>query len=322
MAAIIDSPEHKSTTPAPTHGSTGQASYSEAVDLKQRIQAAVSMISEARLLQPQVAIILGSGLGRLGDDVQHATCIPYNTISHFKVPHAVGHAGQLILGYLAGVPVVVMQGRYHRYEGHSDQCVAFPVQVMAALGARTLIVTNAAGGLNPRYLPGDLMLVDQHINGLWPRPTHQTANASAAIAMGCNDHKTTMPASPVGRYLPVVYDAGLLDQAARIARQCDVNLQRGTYVATLGPTYETRSEYRMFRWMGGDAVGMSTVPEVMAARQSGLRVLAMSVITNVACTDQAHGTSHDEVVQRGREIEPKLRRLVRLMLEEMAGPAD
>ena len=213
--------------------------------------------------------------------------------------------------------VVVMQGRYHRYEGHSNQCVSFPVRVMASLGAKTLIVTNAAGGLNPRYLPGDLMLVDQHINGLWPRPARSLETASPIVR-----HSTANEHSPVGRYLKSVYDNGLLEQAARIAKQFLVSLQRGTYVATLGPTYETRSEYRMFRWMGGDAVGMSTVPEVMAAREAGMRVLAMSVITNVACTDQANGTSHEEVVQRGKEIEPKLRCIVRQLLEEMAGPAD
>ncbi len=189
---------------------------------------------------------------------------------------------------------------------------------MAALGAQTLIVTNAAGGLNPRYLPGDLMLVDQHIDGLWPRPAREP---SSSINVSASRSPRTSP-SPVGRHLRSVYDAALLEQAARIARQVGVNLQRGTYVATLGPTYETRSEYRMFRWMGGDAVGMSTVPEVMAARESGLRVLAMSVITNVACTDQSHGTSHEEVVERSREIEPKLRLIVRQLMEQMAGPAD
>lgn len=283
------------------------------------IREAVEFISTARLLQPQVAIILGSGLGGLGDDVQHATAIPYAEIPNFQATHAVGHRGQLLLGYLAGVPIVVMQGRYHRYEGHSNQCVSFPVQVMAALGAKTLIVTNAAGGLNPRYTPGDLMLVDQHINALWPRGSSSVIPGGSASDAYKTDIAT---ASPVGRHLSAVYDSSLLTQAARLAASCEIQLQRGTYVATLGPTYETRSEYRMFRWMGGDAVGMSTVPEVMAARHAGLRVLAMSVITNVACTDQAQGTSHEEVVQRGQEIEPKLRRLVRAILEEMAGPAD
>ena len=310
MSAIVDSSE-------PRLGSKSEPLGNGESDLNQSIRDAVAMVTAARLLQPQVALILGSGLGGLGDDVQHATRIPYNSIPHFRSTHAVGHAGQLVLGFLAGVPVVVMQGRYHRYEGHSNQCVSFPVRVMAALGAKTLIVTNAAGGLNPRYLPGDLMLVDQHINALWPRPVHDVETASPMVR-----HSTAHEHSPVGRYLKSVYDSGLLEQAARIAKQFDVSLQRGTYVATLGPTYETRSEYRMFRWMGGDAVGMSTVPEVLAAREAGLRVLAMSVITNVACTDQSNGTSHEEVVQRGKEIEPKLRCIVRQLLEEMAGPAD
>ena len=310
MSATIDS-----TTATSSQSSSRSGARSE---WSSQVREAIAAISSERLLQPQVAIILGSGLGGLGDDVLHAVRIPYDSIPNFRSTHAVGHAGQLVLGYLAGVPVAVMQGRYHRYEGHTNQCVAFPVQVMAALGAKTLIVTNAAGGLNPRYLPGDLMLVDQHINALWPR--RSVAQDHCHIPR--QEHPLIDNPSPAGRYLNSVYDSGLLEQAARIARQNDVNLQRGTYVATLGPTYETRSEYRMFRWMGGDAVGMSTVPEVLAARAAGQRVLAMSVITNVACTDQAHGTSHDEVVERGREIEPKLRRVVHQLLEEMSGPAD
>jgi purine-nucleoside phosphorylase len=303
--------------------SGSQLSEGSALDrsaLDRAVREAVDRINADRLWQPQVAIILGSGLGGLGDDIQHASHVPYEQIPNFRKTHAVGHKGQLVLGFLSGMPVVVMQGRYHRYEGHSDACVAFPVRVMAALGAKTLLVTNAAGGLNPRYLPGDLMLVDQHINCLWPRTT-QANIASASPALASASSGSSSP-SPVGRYLTSVYDSALLEQAARIARQCDVNLQRGTYTATLGPTYETRSEYRMFRWMGGDAVGMSTVPEVLAARQAGMRVLAMSVITNVACTDQAHGTSHEEVVARGKAVEPKLRQLVAKLLEEMAGPAD
>lgn len=278
-----------------------------------QVDAAVRCIAQKRLVQPCVAIVLGSGLGGLADDVEHATRIPYIDIPNFHATHAVGHCGQLVLGYLCGIPVVIMQGRYHRYEGHSTQCVCFPVRVMAALGAKTFIATNAAGGLNPRYTPGDLMLVDQHIDCLWPRRQ-----------LGSTQAVTVPPAARTGamRQPPELYDAVLLKQAERIAQSHGVSVQRGTYVATLGPTYETRAEYRMFRWMGGDAVGMSTVPEVLTARYCGLRVLAMSVITNVACTDQSQGTTHDEVVERGKQIEPKLRRIVGQLLEEMAGPAD
>ncbi len=295
------------------------SSADEMDSLNARVSQAVDWVSSQRLLQPQVAIILGSGLGGLADDVQHATALSYEEIPHFRSTHAVGHQGQLLLGFLAGVPVVVMQGRYHRYEGHSSACVSFPVRVMAGLGAKVLIVTNAAGGLNPRYRAGDLMLVDQHIDCLWPRQ-HAQDTATDAFPL-----PNTVPPQSLGgslRQHAEMYDSSLLDQARRIALGLEVNLQRGTYVSTLGPTYETRAEYRMFRWMGGDAVGMSTIPEVLAARQCGLRVLAMSVITNVACTDLAHGTSHAEVVECGKQLEPKLRKLVGQLLEDMAGPAD
>ncbi|MGN6546279.1 MAG: purine-nucleoside phosphorylase [Aureliella sp.] len=278
------------------------------------VAAAVDFILRRRLLQPQVAIILGSGLGGLAGDVRHGTSIAYRDIPHFETTHADGHAGQLILGYLAGVPVVVMQGRYHRYEGHSNATVCFPVRVMRALGAHTLLVTNAAGGLNPRYRAGDLMLVDQHINCLWPRGLGPSTSHSPATGH--------TPAPGQLRYHDGVYDGELLERMRRIALRSELAMHRGTYVATLGPTYETRSEYRMFRWMGGDAVGMSTVPEVLTARELAMRVLAISVITNVACTDSGHGTTHEEVVQCGKSVEPKLRHLVQQLLEEMAGPAD
>lgn len=279
-----------------------------------RVEAAVDFILERRLLQPQVAIILGSGLGGLARDVRHSTSVAYRDIPHFETTHADGHAGQLILGYLAGVPVVVMQGRYHRYEGHSNATVCFPVRVMQALGASTLLVTNAAGGLNPRYRAGDLMLVDQHINCLWPR-----GQCDPTGHLPAPNHP---PAPGQLRHIDTVYDSDLLERTRRIALRCELPMHRGTYVATLGPTYETRSEYRMFRWMGGDAVGMSTVPEVLTARQLSMRVLAISVITNVACTDSGHGTTHEEVVQCGQSVEPKLRHLVQQLLEDMAGPAD
>lgn len=310
-AAMLSNPKSLAVT-APQAAATER----EAPMLASRVNEAVDYVLQQRLLQPQVAIILGSGLGGLADDVQHESCIPYCEIPHFKLTHAIGHAGRFLLGYLAGMPVVVMQGRYHRYEGHSNATVSFPVRVMQALGARTLIVTNAAGGLNPRYRAGDLMLVDQHIDCLWQRPGRSPA---------AGDDQLDVPGSrALGalRYLSHIYDADLLDRAKHIALRHALNVQRGVYVATLGPTYETRSEYRMFRGMGGDAVGMSTVPEVMTARELAMRVLAISVITNVACTDQAQGTTHDEVVQCGRQVEPELRRLVHQLLEEMAGPAD
>lgn len=289
------------------------------------LSAAVETIFSRRFLQPEVAIILGSGLGGLAEDLTHCTAISYADIPNFRSTHAAGHAGQLLLGYLCGMPVVVMQGRCHRYEGHSHASVCFPVRVMQSLGARLLMVTNAAGGLNPRYRAGDLMLVDQHIDCLWPRQhaSSQLDGSAASAAVRSTDGVGTprLSASPM-RTLGEIYNEELLDRMRRIARRHEINLHRGTYVATLGPTYETRAEYRMFRWMGGDAVGMSTVPEVLTARQLGMRVLALSVITNVACTDSLQGTTHEEVMHFGRQVEPKLRCLLRQLLEEMAGPAD
>lgn len=295
------------------------------------VQAAVEFIRSIKLFQPQVAIILGSGLGGLADDVQHATAIPYGDIPNFKRTHATGHAGQLLLGYVSGIPAVVMQGRCHRYEDHTSDTVTFPVRVMAALGAKTLLVTNAAGGLNPRYRVGDLMIVDQHIHWLWNRPLVNRLAAMNGTALNGTTPSdlrashigkpTECPSGVLGR-TGEIYDHQLGDQIRAIGLEHRIHLQRGTYVATLGPTYETRAEYRMFRWMGGDAVGMSTVPEALTARELGLRVLALSVITNVACTDSAHGTSHDEVVECGKQVEPRLRKLVGGLLEQMAGPAD
>ena len=285
--------------------------------LKSRdVAAAVDFILDRRLFQPQVAIILGSGLGGLAEDLRHSTSLPYVDIPNFHATHAIGHAGQLNLGYLGGLPVVMMQGRCHRYEGHSHACVCFPVQVMHALGASVLIVTNAAGGLNSRYRAGDLMLVDQHIDCLWPR-NHASHDTGART---CADMAPRAPGQM--RSVTPLYDEELMGRASRIALRHEIAMHRGTYVATLGPTYETRAEYRMFRWMGGDAVGMSTVPEVLTARELGMRVLALSVITNVACTDSLKGTSHAEVVECGKQVEPKLRHLVQQLLDEMAGPAD
>jgi purine-nucleoside phosphorylase len=300
-----------------SHGGAKSLSMTE-----RHVSAAVDYILEQRLLQPQVAIILGSGLGGLADDLTHCTAVPYAEIPHFQKTHAVGHAGQLNLGYLGGMPVVMMQGRCHRYEGHSHASVCFPVRVMQALGATVLIVTNAAGGLNSRYRSGDLMLVDQHIDCLWPRNAACAPPDSHSLAESLTPAELPLRAPGQVRTARQVYDEDLLDRARRVALRHEIAMHRGTYVATLGPTYETRSEYRMFRWMGGDAVGMSTVPEVLTARELDMRVLALSVITNVACTDSLKGTSHEEVVECGKQVEPKLRHLVQQLLEEMAGPAD
>lgn len=279
-------------------------------ELLSKVHAARDAVTAVHLFQPKVAIVLGSGLGELADRVEHAVSVPYSEIPGFPKTHAVGHAGRLILGYLSGMPVVLMKGRAHRYEGWDDQQVRFPIRVLQALGAETLVTTNAAGGLNPRFRTGELMVIDSHFDWLWKR-SQGYAYESRSVA----------PTQPLIRGARV-YDFGMMESAKRIARSYDIVLHQGCYMATLGPTYETRSEYRMFRQMGADAVGMSTVPEVLAARAVGMEVLAFSVITNVASTDMPQSTTHEEVVESGNLAGPKLMKILAHMLNDMSGEPD
>lgn len=273
----------------------------------QQIAEAVATILRARLWQPAVGIVLGSGLGDLAQRLQHPVSIPYCDIPHFCPTSAVGHVGCLVSGYLGGLPVVLLQGRVHRYEGIANHHAAFPIHCLYALGARCLVTTNAAGGLNQRYRPGDLMVIDSHIDFLWAR------------RQWCGGERGGQ--SPVPPRTPP-YDWDWIRAAQAIARRRDIVLHQGCYLGTLGPTYETRSEYRMFRWCGADAVGMSTIPEVLAASSLGMRVAAFSVITNVASTDVPHCTTHDEVVAAGRAAGPQLMDIIEDLLSQQAGPPD
>ncbi len=271
---------------------------------EQAVERVRDAIITRRLFQPQIALILGSGLGDLADRVEHAVQIPYDSLPHFPCTFAAGHRGQLVLGYLAGLPVVIMQGRSHRYEGFSNLEISFPVLCMRALGAHTLITTNAAGGLNARFQTGDLMVLDSHLDFLWTRRQPTLGRSHPA---------------PPG---PNPYDFTLIAQVKSIARRHDIQLHQGCYLATLGPTYETRSEYRWFRQTGADAVGMSTVPEVLAAQATGMRVLAFSVITNVASTDIPVSTTHQEVIDSGHLAGPRLMAVIEDLLGDMAGQPD
>lgn len=265
---------------------------------------AAQFVLERRLLRPWVACVLGSGLGGLAERVVHGQEIAYSEIPNFPLTHATGHRGRLITGYLGGVPVVLMQGRSHRYEGRSQREVQFPVHVMQAMGASLIITTNAAGGLNSRFRTGDLMVIDSHIDLLWPRrqwPAHESRD-------------TFRGQNP--------YNADLVRKVHSIARAKDIVLHQGCYLGTLGPTYETRSEYRLFRWAGADAVGMSTIPEVLAARDLGMKLLAFSVITNVASTEAALSTSHAEVVESGNQAAPALLAIIQQLLEDISGQPD
>ncbi|MCA9193973.1 MAG: purine-nucleoside phosphorylase [Planctomycetales bacterium] len=275
-------------------------------DEKASINRACQIILKSRWIQPQIAIVLGSGLGGLADRVQHPCILNYDQIDGFPRTHASGHQGRLITGFLAGLPVVMMQGRTHRYEGYSDRNVRFPVQVMHGLGAQLLITTNAAGGLNPRFQVADLMVIDSHLDFLWTR---------GAISGQVKTH-------PGIRGQKECYDSKLVQRAKLLAKNMCLELHQGCYIATLGPTFETRSEYRMFRRFGGDAVGMSTVPEVLMAQQLSMRVLGFSVITNVASTDIPQSTTHHEVVSVGDAAGPRLMSIIMALLDEMAGQPD
>ena len=266
---------------------------------------------------PRAGIILGSGLGGLADEIADPLRIDYADLPGFARATASGHRGQLIFGTLDEVPVVAMAGRMHRYEGHSDDRVTFPVRLMAALGTTTLIVSNAAGGLNPVLNVGDIVVINDHIDlakkrdGLLANQRLSTLLDSAQ-ATAFNDR--ILVTSPLH-----LYDGGLSQIALAAARAGDFTAILGTYIATLGPTYETRAEYRMMRSFGGDVVGMSTAPEVRVAAVLGMRVLGLSMVSNVARPDQAQSTDHQEVLDAGRAAQSKLRKIVAATLRHLIG---
>ena len=257
--------------------------------------------------KPTVGIILGSGLGDLANEVSHATAIPYAEIPHFLRSTVPGHAGRLLLGTVEDKLVVMMQGRFHFYEGYALEALTLPVRVMHELGAHTLIVTNAAGGLNPSYRPGDFMLLSDHIN--------LPGMAGANPLMGPNDERfgTRFPA------LAKAYDAGLRQLAREVAsKQADITLHEGVYVMVSGPSFETGAELKFLRAIGADAVGMSTAPEVVVARHAGMRVLGLSLITNTATGDDTEEVNHAEVLATADAARPRFTMLVRGILRGMA----
>ena len=247
---------------------------------------------------PKVAIVLGSGLGRLAEAVSGPVEIPYSSIPGFPPVTVAGHAGRLVAGELEGVPVILQAGRFHMYEGYSAGLVAFPIRVFDELGIQTLIVTNAAGGLRPSWRPPVLMLISDHINFMWQNPL-------LGPVVGSDERFPDM-SEP--------YDARLRNRARDVARDMGLVLEEGIYGGVLGPTYESASEIRMLRWLGVDAVGMSTVPEVIAARARGMRVLGISTISNLGTGIAAEPLSHDEVLAASAVVAGDLARLVRGVL--------
>lgn len=245
------------------------------------IENAAACIAAQDKRKPQIAIILGSGLGKLVEQIEKQTIIPYSTIPGFPVSTAVGHAGNLIIGELGGKVVIAMQGRFHYYEGYSMQQVTLPIRVMTVLGIKYLFVSNAAGGLNLEYSIGDLMLIRDHIN-MAPSPL-----------IGPNLDKF----GPRFPDMTRAYSPALLKLAEKCAQNLDIKYQKGVYVSVTGPTYETPAECRCYRTMGGDAIGMSTVPEVIVARHGGIEVFGISVIT-----DTIHDFVEDDFKLNGEDV--------------------
>ena len=245
--------------------------------------------------KPAVGIILGSGLGGVTAAIKEKVTIPYGSIPHFAKSTAHGHAGQLVCGLLEGVPVVVMEGRMHAYEGYPLAQITFPVRVVRRLGAELLVVTNACGGLNPQFRTGDLMVIDDHINLMNDNPL-----------VGINDERL----GPRFPDMSAPYTPALIDQALEVAREENFVAHRGVYVAVTGPNLETRAEYRFLRGIGADVVGMSTVPEVIVAVHAGMRVLGLSVITDMCLPDALEVATVEKILAVARSAEPKLRSII------------
>lgn len=271
------------------------------------IQQAAAYIQSQTRYQPTIGLILGSGLSALADEIEQADSIPYANIPHFPVSGVPGHAGRLVMGRLADKTVLVMQGRTHFYEGYSMQQITLPVRVMQMLGIKTLIITNAAGGVNPAFAAGDLMLITDHIN-MPGFSGHSPLRGPNLDIFG--------PRFPSMTH---AYQPELLALARRVAQQLNLTLREGVYVCLAGPTFETPAEIRFLRTIGADAVGMSTAPEVIVANHGGMRVLGISSITNMVILDPASTAepSHEEVLKTGKIIVPKLMALLKGILTEI-----
>jgi len=271
-------------------------------ELRQHIQETVEVIRKECGLEPKVGVILGTGLNGLAEQIEIDARLSYEKLPHFEVSTVESHAGELLLGHLAGKAVVAMSGRFHRYEGYSLKQVTFPVRVMRALGAEVLVAFNAAGGLNPQFRAGDLMVIEDHINFMGDNPL-----------IGPND-ETLGPRFPD---MSEPYTKEFIDLAETVALEKGIKLQKGVYLACPGPCLETRAEYRMMRGMGADVVGMSTVPEVVVAVHGGMKVLAFSVITDECFPDALEPVKIEKIIAAASGAEPRLTQLVSTCIERM-----
>jgi purine-nucleoside phosphorylase len=278
----------------------------QSLSLLTEIDQAASYVEARTALRPKIGLVLGSGLGAFAETLEDATRIPFREIPHFPVSTAIGHKGELAVGRSGGVPVAVMAGRVHYYEGYTPQQVVFPIRVLGRLGVRTAILTNAAGSVNVGFAPGELMIIEDHINYLGMNPL-----------MGPNEESLGL------RFfdMSAAYDPDLRRIAERACAAAQVTARKGVYIAFTGPSYETPAEIRMARAMGADAVGMSTVPEVIAARHLGIRVLGLSCITNMAAGVLEQKLDHVEVLDVAERVRERLLDVLARIVAEAAATA-
>lgn len=272
------------------------------VDLKAKIAESVEYINKKSKVRPKIAIILGTGLGGLAEDIEEKEIIPYSDIPNFPISTVQSHSGNLVLGKLGNKEVVAMQGRFHYYEGYSLQEVTFPVRVMKKLGADTIIISNAAGGMNRFFKRGDLMLITDHINLFGNNPL-----------IGPNDEEL----GPRFPDMSEAYNRQLIELALKVAAKEKIKLHQGIYAGLTGPTLETPAEYRFLIKIGADAVGMSTVPEVIVANHMGMKVLGISCITDLAVDGVIVKTSVEEILEAASKTEPIMTKLVKKVIEKI-----
>ncbi|WP_438448850.1 purine-nucleoside phosphorylase [Gorillibacterium sp. sgz5001074] len=267
-----------------------------------QIEEAARYIAGLTSLKPEVGLILGSGLGVLADSMENAVTVSYGDIPHFPVSTVEGHAGELLIGTVGGRPVLMMKGRFHMYEGYEGLTVTFPIRVMRALGIRTLLVTNAAGGVNTSYAPGDLMLIRDHLN---------LTGGNPLIGPNYKELGVRFPD------MSEAYSKRLRQMAMEVASAQGFTFREGVYAGLMGPSYETPAEIRMLRTLGADAVGMSTVSEVIIARHSGIEVLGISCISNMAAGILDQPLSHEEVMETTERVKAKFLQLVIAMIPKL-----
>jgi len=271
-------------------------------NLLEKIEESYKFLKERINFKPEIGLILGSGLGILADEIEDASYISYGNIPNFPVSTVEGHAGRFVIGNLQGKKVIAMQGRFHYYEGYQMQEVTFPVRVMKKLGVKTLIVTNAAGGVNESFKPGDLMIINDHINFAFDNPL---------IGKNYDDLGPRFPDTSRA------YDRDLIKKAIEAAEENNIEVKQGVYTFLTGPSYETPAEIRMVRFLGGDAVGMSTVPEVTVAAHSNIKAIGISCITNMAAGILDQPLSHEEVVETAAMVRETFITLVKKIVEKL-----